>query len=383
MAGHEIHRLKVGLIGLGFIGKVHALAYHAIPHVYPRSNVLAEIKSVLRSKTGTQKELLSTLGNPLETDDLETFFQNDLDLVDICTPNALHLEQASAAATRNTHIYCEKPLGLNLEHARRITETARQAGVHTHTAFMMRYYPAVRQAKSILNAGVLGGIYNFRAHLFHNSYIDPTRPLSWRLRQTDSGGGSMADLGIHMIDLIRYLLGEAKWVQCRTRTFIPQRPVSPESTQMVGVDVDDWGVCLVGLENGAQGVIEATRMSGGMGDSTRIEIFGSHGSLDMDLENPLKARYYNQASQQVMVGQQDFPPPPNERPISQLWPSAKTSFGYFRDAHMACILDFLLNIVENKPSISNFASALRSQEILEAAYLSAENNGQTIHLPLE
>ena len=248
---------------------------------------------------------------------------------------------------------------------------------------MMRYYPAVRQAKSILSAGAIGEITNFRAHLFHNSYIDPQRPTSWRLRHADSGGGAMADLGIHIMDLIRYLLGEACWVQCRTRTFIPQRPASSDSTDMVAVDVDDWGICLLGLENGAQGVVETTRMSGGMGDSTRIEIFGSRGSLDMDLENPLRVRFYDQSSQRVMIGEQDFPAPPEERPISQLWPAAKTSLGFFRDAHITCIYDFLLNIQESKPSMANFDSALRSQEILEAAYLSASREGQTIRLPLD
>jgi predicted dehydrogenase len=383
MTGQDKKRYKVGLIGLGFIGKVHALGYHTLSHAYPHPEVLAVITSVLRSKTGTENDLLATLGSPLETDNMDAFLDSGLDLVDICTPNHLHLEQAKAAAARKVHIYCEKPLGLNLDHARRIHDSARQAGVHTHTAFMMRYYPAVRQAKAILSSGTLGEIYNFRANLFHNSYIDPKRPSSWKARHSTSGGGSLADLGIHMIDLVRYLLGEAEWVQGRTRTFITQRPASAGSEKMDTVDVDDWGICQVGLKSGAQGVIETTRMSGGMGNNTRVEIFGSRGSLDMDLENPLKVRYYDQASQQVRVGSQDFPTPPQERPLSQLWPVEKMSLGHFRDAHTACIYDMLLNIAESKPSMVDFASSLRSQEILEAAYLSAQRNGEAIRLPLE
>jgi len=383
MTNQTINHFKVGIVGLGYIGRVHALAYHALPYAYPTPQALAEVKSVLRSKTGTEKELLASLGSPLETDNMELFLRSGQDVVDICSPNNLHWEHVKAAAASKVHIYCEKPLGLNLDHARRITAAAQQAGVHTHTAFMMRYYPAVRQAKAILCSGELGEIFNFRANFFHNSYIDPNRPLSWKARHSTSGGGSLADLGIHMIDLVRYLLGEATWVQCHTRTFITQRPASADSTVMVPVDVDDWGICLVGLENGAQGVIETTRVSGGMGNSTRVEIFASRGSLDMDLENPLNVRYYNQASQQVKIGCQDFPTPPGERPISQFWPTDKRSQGHFRDAHTACIYDMLLNIAENKPSMVDFESSLRSQEILEAAYLSAERNGETIHLPLD
>lgn len=378
----EINTMKVGLIGLGYIGKVHAQAYYALTHAYANPLVLAQVKAVLRSKTGGADAFLESIGKPLETTSKDTFFDQDLDLVDICTPNVLHLEQVQAAATRKMHIYCEKPLGLNLEHARQITKAADEAGIYTHTALVMRYFPNVRQAKAVLESGELGEILNFRAHLFHNSYIDPARPISWRLRHEESGGGALADLGVHVMDLVRYLLGEAQWVQCRSRTFIDQRPVAGKENEMAVVDVDDWGVCLLGLQNGAQGVIEATRMSGGLADSTKVEIFGSQGSLEIDLENPYRIRFYSQKSGQTISGPLHFPTPSGERSMGQLWPPGKTSMGSFRDAHIACIYDCLLNIQEHKPSIVGFQSALRSQELLEAAYLSAKNNGQTVDLPL-
>jgi len=379
----QIKKFNIGLIGLGYIGKVHAHAYHILSHAYAQPQVLAEVKTILRSKTGGADEFLASLGSPLETTNQDEFFRQGLDLVDICTPNLLHLEQVKAAASHKLPIYCEKPLGLNLEHARQITQTAIKASVPTHTALVMRYFPNVRQAKSVLSSGELGEILNFRAHLFHNSYIDPERPISWRLRHAESGGGALADLGVHVMDLVRYLLGEAQWIQCRTRTFIDKRPVAGTEKQMAAVDVDDWGVCLLGLQNGAQGVIEATRMSGGLANSTKIEIFGSHGSLEIDLENPHQIKFYSQKSGQTISGPLHFPTPPDERPISQIWPSGKTSMGGFRDAHTACIYDFLLNMYENKPSMVDFQSALKSQEILEAAYKSAASNGQTINLPLK
>jgi len=374
--------LKVGLVGLGFIGKVHAHAYHSIPYCFSSPKAGADLRAVLRSAAGRDPELLKSLGSPLETADPSEFFSQELDLVDICSPNHLHLEHISAAAERKMHIYCEKPLALNLAEARLMAEKVERAGVLTHTAFVMRYFPAARQAKAILASGALGEIYSFRAYLYHNSYMDPQRPISWRLRKDLSGGGALADLGIHSIDMVRYLLGDADWVQCRPRTFIAARPKTAGSAEMVPVDVDDWALCLLGLKNGAQGSVETTRMSGGVSDTSRIQVFGSRGSLEIDFLRPHNAFFFDLQRKQVSFGAQDFPLPQGERPQADIFPPAKLSLGDFNDTHFASVMDFLLDIQEKRPSPLNFESALKAQEILEAAYLSAGRGGESIPLPL-
>jgi len=375
--------LKVGLIGLGFIGKIHAQSYRSIPFCYKNPDTLAKVSAVLRTKTGSDQEFLESLDKPFTTTDENAFYDQDLDMVDICTPNALHMKQAITALSHKIHLYIEKPLGMNLAHARKIAAAARSADVLTHTAFNMRYYPGVRQAKAVISSGALGEIYNFRSQYFHNSYMDPQRPTSWRLQHDLSGGGALADLGIHMIDMMRYLLGEASWVQCRTRTFINQRPDSPGSSTFVPVNVDDWSLCTVGLKNKAQGVIEVTRLSGGMGDSTRMEIFGSLGSVVIDFNNPMHCTFFEQKSKQYHTGDLDFPTPKGESEISHLWPIAKKSMGSFSDSHTASIYDFLQHIQSGKQSPLNFTDAVKTQEILEAAYLSASRNAETFKLPLD
>ena len=346
--------IKVGLIGLGFIGKIHAHAYDAIPFALTSPKVRADLRAILRTHTGKDSALIESLGNPLETSNADEFFDQDLDMVDVCTPNYLHLEQVNRALEKGRHVYCEKPLGFNLDDARQIAEKTKQAGVLSHTAFTMRYNPAVQQAKSILESGSLGEIYNFRAYYFHNSYMDPLRPTSWRLQKAVSGGGALTDLGIHMIDMVRHLLGDADWVQCRTRTFITSRPKSAGSSEMVPVDVDDWALCTLGLQNGAEGVIETTRLSGGIQDTERVQIFGSRGSIEIDFLHPQNAIYFDQERKQVLVGQQDFPLPKGEQPLSQIRPPAKLSLGPFIDTHFASIMDFLLCIQENQPSKGQF-----------------------------
>ena len=185
-----------------------------------------------------------------------------------------------------------------------------------------------------------------------------------------------------MIDMMRYLLGEASFVQCRTRTFISQRPDSPSSRKLVPVDVDDWALCTVDLESGAQGSIEVTRLSGGMGTSTSMGIFGSGGSVVIDINHPLRCEFYDQKSNQYQYGDLDFPAPEGESEISSYWPPAKMSLGHFVDAHSACIYDFLQRIRVGRQSPLNFDDAVKTQEILEAAYLSASRNTETIQLPL-
>jgi predicted dehydrogenase len=375
--------VKIGLQGFGFIGKVHAQAYRSVPFAYPHPISTAKINAVMRVNTQGDKEFMQALGGPAVISDIESFYQQDLDLIDICTPNIFHKDQALEAISRKKHVYLEKPLGMNLAQAREIVEAARFSGVLTHTAFMMRFYPAVQQAKAIIASGVLGEIYHFRAHYFHNSYMDPKRPISWRLQHATSGGGALVDLGVHIIDLTRYLLGEANSVSCRTRTFINQRPESAGSSKLIMVDVDDWALCTIGLKSGGQGLIEVTRLSGGMGDSGRMEIFGKLGSVIIDLSDPSHCQYYDQNKKVFHSGGLDFPTPDDEIPQTKCWPSAKTSLGYFLNAHTASAYYFLGCIRDSRQSTVNFEDALKTQEVLEAAYRSANTRSETVKLPLE
>jgi len=374
--------LRVGIIGLGYIGKVHAHCYQSLPHCFPDSKIQAQLVSVLRSGLGRDAEFLHSLGDPLATTSIEEFFSQNLDLVDICSPNEFHHGQVKAALEKSIAVYCEKPLGLNLSQVRESSLAARRSGVLTHTAFTMRYIPAVQQAKAILAAGALGEIFSFRIHYFHNSYMDPMRPMSWRLRKETSGGGSLADLGIHMIDMVNHLLGDVEWVRCQTKTFITQRPLAAGISEMGDVDVDDWALCVLGLKNQAEGSIEVTRMSGGLGDSCRVEIFGNLGSIEIDFSQSGAVRFYDQRRKQYQLGSEGFALPAGERPLSAVLPQNKLSLGWFKDAHLGSIHDFLLDIVENKGSSASFEAALKAQEILEAAYLSADHNSEKIDLPL-
>ncbi len=377
-----IPKLNIGLIGFGFIGKLHAKAYESIPYAFPEPTVTARINAILRQNPGADSKFLHTLGDPFVTSRSNDFYAQPMDAVDICSPNVFHHEQALEAIRNDKHIYCEKPLGFNLQDARDIVSSANKKNLITHCAFMMRYIPAVRQMKAIIENGGIGQPLHFRAYINHGGYIDVLRPMSWRLRYSMAGGGALADLGIHLLDLIQFLLGKVAWVQCQTRTFVPRRPATAHSSQLETVDVDDWALCQLGLPNDACGTVEVTRVAAGAGEESGLEIHGSLGSLKMDIGHPEQLNYYDVKRKQWIDGKLDFPPAVNLRPIEQLWPPSKQSMGYMLNAHLACCYDFLQCIQEQKPSPLDFNAALTAQEMLEAAYLSASKGGQRISLPL-
>lgn len=374
--------LRVGIMGLGFIGRVHANAYHAIPLCFPAAPVTGQVSAVLRSHAGSD-EFTRQAGFDLVTTDLDEFLSAPLDMVDICTPNDLHEPEALAAIERGIPVYCEKPLARSLDEARRMAATAEQRGVMTHTAFVMRYLPAIRQMKAILDSGELGEVFTFRANMFHSSYLDPNRPMSWRLRHADSGGGAFADLGAHLVDMVRYLLGETSSVRAEARTFIRERPASKGSSQRETVDVDDWLCATLEMQTGAVGQIEVHRMAAGAGEDTKVEIFGSKGSLALYMAQPETVRHYSLARGQWLQGAVSTAGlNDGMRPIESIYPTPKFTQGMMTNVHLASQFDFLQCIVEGRPSALDFNAALAVQEILEAAYTSAKRGGEKMRLPL-
>lgn len=373
-------KINVGLIGLGYIGKIHTIAYRDIPFCFPKTPVVPNLVAVLRSRLEGEAEAMKSFA--LATTDPAEFYAQPLDIVDICSPNHLHREHAQQALKSGLAVYCEKPLACTLEDAHAMAHMAAQTGALTQVAFVLRYLPAIRQIKALIAAGEIGEIFHFRGRMFHGSYLDYNRPMSWRLRRAQAGGGAFMDLGAHLVDLTHYLLGNVATIRANMRTFICERCTAPGSDQREPVDVDDWALCSLELLNGAVGVLEVTRMAAGAEDATDFEVYGSKGALLFQARDPNFVRLYDMKRQQWLRGDIGLPPIPGERPIEHVWPSSKYSQGYMTNAHLAAAYDFLLNVAEGKPSQVDFRAGAAAQEVVEAAYISAAHGGESIRLPL-
>lgn len=379
-AAKKMKTIHVGLIGFGYIGKIHTIAYRDLPLCISRPQVKAELTALLRSQLETERAAVEEAGYRLRTASPDEFFAQPLELVDVCTPNYLHAEQCRRALQAGLAVYCEKPLASTYEEACALADLAERAGAITQVAFVLRYLPAVRQMKALLEAGEIGEVFHFRGHMFHGGYLDPARPMSWRLRRSESGGGAWMDLGSHLVDLALYLLGGVKAVRAQMRTFISRRYAAADSSRLETVDVDDWALCSLELAGGATGAIEVTRLAAGASEDSGFEIYGSRGALRYRESDPGAVLFYSRARGEWIHGPAELPAPAGERPIGQIWPTSKYTQGTITNAHLAAEYDLLLNIAEGRPSPNDFRSAARVQQVVEAAYLSAGREGERYRL---
>jgi predicted dehydrogenase len=263
------------------------MAYRAIPFHYALPSVTFNIVGVADNNpkakdiaTGETKCATWT------TDYHELLACEDVDLVDICVPNHLHEEVILAAAGAGKHIFCEKPLAMDVSQGRRIVAAVERAGVKNQLNFNFRFYPAVTRARQLIESGFLGRVFSFRGCFYRSSYINPEKPLSWRLKKDIAGGGALFDLGSHLLDLIYYLLGDFGSVQSTVDTLIKERPVAPGSQEKGPVDVDDIVLMQVRMANDTLGSIEISRMGTGATNDMKIEIFGENGAIRFSAEEP-------------------------------------------------------------------------------------------------
>ena len=221
-----MHGIGIGLVGYGSIGRIHTLSYRDLPLLYPGALPGLNLAAVCTSRPETARAAAEEGGYASWfTDVNELVRQDKVSVVDCCTPNYQHRQTILAAIAARKHVYCEKPLALNVAEAREIAREAGKAGVFVGLTFNYRFVPALLRAKQLIADGSLGEVYSFRAEYYHTGYQDPRKPLSWRMKEELSGGGALVDMGSHVIDLVLHLLGGMESVRAVTKTYIKQRPV--------------------------------------------------------------------------------------------------------------------------------------------------------------
>jgi predicted dehydrogenase len=283
-ASGKAPEIGVGMLGYAFMGKAHTNAYKKLPYmVYPPPAIPKLIAIAGRNEPAVREAALRYGYEGYYTDWRQLMADPRIQLFDNGGPNNLHAEPCIAAAAAGKHIICEKPLARNAAEAKTMLDAVTRAGVKHLAAFNYRFIPAIRQAYELIHSGALGEIYHFRAVYLQEWIMDPTFPQVWRLDQATAGSGALGDLGAHIIDLARHLIGEPKSVMALTKTFIPERPTA-DGKGRVKVDVDDAFVSLVEFENGAIGTLEASRFAAGRKNREAIEINGSKGSISFNLE---------------------------------------------------------------------------------------------------
>jgi predicted dehydrogenase len=280
----EAPSIGVGMLGYAFMGKAHTNGLKKLPYMmYPpvANPVLAAICG--RNEEATAEAARRYGYQKYYTDWRDMLADDAVQVFDNGGSNDIHAEPCIAAAEAGKAVFCEKPLARTAEESKPMLDAVRKAGVKHMVAFNYRFVPAVVQAKKLIDEGKLGRIFHFRASYQQEWIMDPTFPRVWRLVKSVAGSGALGDLGAHVIDLGRFLVGEPKRVSSIMKTFIDERPL-PEGGGTGKVDVDDAFVSLVEFENGAIGTIEATRFAAGSKNRNMFEINGEHGTIRFNLE---------------------------------------------------------------------------------------------------
>jgi predicted dehydrogenase len=365
--------LNIGMIGYGGIGRVHVMAYRTIPFHYGFAADRINIVGVATTRPETARKAAQEIGCEVWTDDYrELLGREDVDVVDICVPNNAHEEIVTAAAAAGKHIYCEKPLAMNVTEGKRMVAAAEAASVKTQVTFNFRFFPAITRARQLVEAGFLGRVFSFRGRYYRSSYIDANKPLSWRLSREISGGGALFDLGSHVLDLLYYLLGDFGAMQATLDTLIRERPVSPGSSQKGRVDVDDIALLHLRMADGALGLVEISRMGTGLPNDLQIEIYGDRGALRFSSADPSWLEVYDTRDPgQPLGGMRGFRKLETvQRHNGQKAPDWSMPPTFVR-SHAECQYQFLRAIWEDRPGSPDLEDGLRVQEAMEAAVRSS------------
>ena len=356
--------LRIGLIGPGKMGRIHSQAYHTAPRFF--SHRLRPVPSVVSGRDPvTTARFAEDFGwASVETDWRRVIERDDVDLVDICTPNDLHPEIALAAIGAGKHVICEKPLALDVATAEAMLSAAESAGVLHAVVFNYRFVPAVRLAQELIAAGELGEIYQYVGSFQQDWLSDPEAPVNWRLQPERAGSGVLGDLGVHVTDLAHALAGPIESVIGSLHTAVTERPDG--SGTRLRVDVDDSFEALAQFASGASGVLSASRVATGQKTRHRFEIYGSRGAVQFDFGSMNELRFFSSADDLRTQGFRTISTlHPQAHPWADHWWGQGHHIGF--EHTFTHLIDAVLSALEEgRPIVPGFAEGVACQRVLDA-----------------
>jgi len=377
-------RIGVGLISVGWMGKVHTRAFQSLPIVYPELGVAPELVIAADTSAERQDYARDVLGFAQATADYHDVLNHpDVDVVSICAPNFLHAEIGIAAAKAGKAFWIEKPVGRGQAETESVETAVDASGVTTSIGFNYRHAPAIEYAKQLIASGGLGRITNFRGTFFADYTADPRGALSWRFLRDQAGSGVSGDLMGHLVDLVQYTLGPIGSLVGMNSIVHAERPIPGpgagshfdlvEGGEMGAVENEDYAGMLVKLRSDAVaadslGTLEASRVTVGKRASYNIEVYGTEGSLMWDFER-LNEIQLAVAGDSVRVGYQRIMAGPAFGEFSHFQPGSGTSMG-FDDLKVIEAKKFIESYLGGPALNSNIHDAVSAARVVEASLAS-------------
>jgi predicted dehydrogenase len=285
-------RVGVGLIGTGFMGKCHAMAYGAVKAVFGDVPAVDRVTLCDVDAEHTRR-MADEFGFRKATPNWRDLLSDpDIHLISITSPNGLHREMAIAALEAGKHVWCEKPMALTLADAEAMTAAARKArGQVTALGYGYLRNPALQHARQLIASEAIGGIFDFRGSVDEDYMADPSLPWSWRLTEKDAGLGTLGDLTVHLVSLAQELMGEIESLCAMVDVVHAERPIA-NTNETARVENDDIAHAMVRFTSGARGVLSSSRVAHGRKNGLKIEVHGSKGLLWLDNERMNELNLY-------------------------------------------------------------------------------------------
>ena len=367
--------LNIGLIGYGFMGRTHSNGYKRVNDFFPDLKHRPVLKAVCgRNAENTQAFADQWQYESIETDWRALVARDDIDAVDICTPNNSHAEIAIAAAEAGKMILCEKPLALNPEEGDRMIAAVEKAGVKNTVWYNYRRVPAVTLAKQLIDEGRLGRIFHYRANFLQDWTINEDLPQGgaalWRLDAKAAGSGVTGDLLAHCIDTAIWLNGSISDVSAMTETFVKER-MHNETGKMEPVTIDDACTFMCHFGNGSLGLFESTRYARGHKALYTLEINGEKASIRWDLHDLHRLEYFDHSDDSIVRGWRSVHISDGDMPYMDKWWVPGLNIGY-EHTFVHQVADFLKSVDSGEDCNPTFKDAQETQKVCDAVLESAK-----------
>ena len=369
-------QLRIGMIGYGFMGRAHSNGYNRVKDFFDLE-YLPVLQAVAARDAEKAKAFADRWGyKRVETDWRKLVAADDIDAIDICTPNNLHAEIAIEAAKHGKAILCEKPLSMNVAEGERMCEAVEKAGVPNTVWYNYRRIPAVTFAKQIIDSGALGRVFHYRAEFLQDWTINADLPQGgaalWRLDAAAAGSGVTGDLLAHCIDTAIWLNGQVADVTAMTETFVKER-----KHQLTGkvekVGIDDACSFLCHFKNGSLGLFESTRYARGHKALYTFEINGENMSLKWDLHDLHRLQVFDYKDEGPMRGWKSVHVTDSDHPYMDKWWVPGLAIGY-EHSFVHQVADFLEAYAKKRPCAPTFRDALETQKVCDAVLASAQSH---------
>ena len=358
------------------MGRTHSNGYNRVPNFFPELEYTPVLKAVCSRNTEKVQAFADQWGyESIETDWRKLIARDDIDAVDICTPNDSHAEIAIAAAKAGKMILCEKPLSRNLEEGEAMVNAIEEAGVQSTVWYNYRRLPAVSLAKQIVDSGKLGKIYHYRANFLQDWTISADLPQGgtglWRMDSEAAGSGVTGDLLAHCIDTAMWLNGAITDVSAVTETFVKER-MHQLTGKVQAVKIDDACIFHCHFANGSLGLFESTRYARGHKALYTFEINGADASIRWDLHDLNRMEYFDHRDDSIVRGWRSIIVTDGDQPYMDKWWVGGLGIGY-EHSFVHQVADFLKSLETGEGCSPTFKEALQTQKVCEAVINSANS----------